>query len=458
MTLPIRGVAHPAPPRSGKRTSPADLSRAEIRGTQLAGKPLLNEHDSTERVGTVLASWEGRDGSLRIAAEVEDPMAIEQVKRGALRGLSLGTDMILDTDGNVAYRGQSELSVCAEGKRPGTWIDHVGGRQVHHLVCASKRAEGAPRLASLAYPPPTPHWVKAPDTRATPPHQPVPTKTMADPVVAETTVAPTEAAHTDLVARLRAELAEKTEQMTAANARASVYEGKERERIAAWQPEAEYFMREFVNDEIDNYHQGTSLKADVAPLGVWAQEYTNKPDLASQGALAAVSYVASKGIKRLRDQASANASAAETLANTMKQNEELTEKNSKLQRDYDDALAIMEERQKGLETLQAELSRAGLMQEKFEFSKISSREANPPPVAAVSAPPAALETVKAEASKAAQGSAAKANPLEGDLMASLLARSTGGLRYTHSNTNHSWVGAPSGEPDLASVLRASKGF
>ena len=267
---------------------------------------------------------------------------------------------------------------------------------------------------------------------------------------------PAEAARDELVERLKADLAAKTEETARANARASIYEGKERERIAAWQPEAEYFMREFVNDEIDNYHQGTSLKADVAPLGVWAQEYTNKADLASQGALAAVSYVASKGIKRLRDQASQNASAAETLAATMKQNEELTEKNSKLQRDYDDALAIMEERQKGLETLQAELSRAGLMQEKFEFSKISSREANPPPVAAVAAPPAALETVKAEASKAA--GAAKANPLEGDLMATLLARSTGGLRYTHSNTNHAWVGAPSGEPDIASVLRSSTKF
>jgi hypothetical protein len=43
-------------------------------------------------------------------------------------------------------------------------------------------------------------------------------------------------------------------------------------------------------------------------------------------------------------------------------------------------------------------------------------------------------------------------------MASLLARSNGGLRYTHSNTNHAFLGAPSGEPDLASVLRASKGF
>ena len=171
---------------------------------------------------------------------------------------------------------------------------------------------------------------------------------MADIAAPETTAPPTSASEnqSDLVARLRAELAEKTEQMTAANARASVYEGKERERIAAWKNDAEWFMKEYVNDEIDNYHQGTSLKADVAPLGVWASEYVNKPDLASQGALAAVSYVASKGIKRLRDQASQNASAAETLAATMKQNEELTERNTKLQRDYDDALKIMEERQR----------------------------------------------------------------------------------------------------------------
>ena len=148
--LSIRGVAHPPPPRRGGRANRADLTRAEIATTDVAGRPLLYEHDQGTRVGTCLASWEGRDGSLRIAANVTDPGTQAQIRSGQLRGLSLGTDMILDTNGNVAYRGQAELSVCAEGKRPGTWIDHVGGRQVHHLVCASKRAQGAPRLASLA--------------------------------------------------------------------------------------------------------------------------------------------------------------------------------------------------------------------------------------------------------------------------------------------------------------------
>lgn len=172
-SLSIRGVAHPPPPRNGKRANRADLTRAEIACTNLAGKPLLCEHDSNERVGTVLASWKGRDGSLRIAANVEQEYAIAQVKRGQMRGLSLGTSMILGEDGNVALRGQDELSICEEGKRPGTWyapfytdtrrlsyththtppiylsvlrmsrIDTMNGKSCHTVECFSKSAAGA---------------------------------------------------------------------------------------------------------------------------------------------------------------------------------------------------------------------------------------------------------------------------------------------------------------------------
>ena len=143
MPLPIRGVAHPPPPRQGGRNHKADLTSAEIDCTNLAGKPLLYEHDHSDRVGTVLASWKGRDGSLRIAANVEDADAIAQVRKGDLRGLSLGTGMTLDTEGNVAYRGQDELSICTEGKRPGTWIDTIDGKIVRQVECFSKSADGA---------------------------------------------------------------------------------------------------------------------------------------------------------------------------------------------------------------------------------------------------------------------------------------------------------------------------
>ena len=138
--IDIRGTAHPPPPRSGERTCPADLSRAEIQATNIAGRPLLNEHDHCARVGQCLASWQGTDGSLRVAARVTDPAAMQQVRDGSLRGLSLGTDMIMNMNGEVAYRGQAELSVCAEGRRPGTWIDNVNGQVVHAVETFSSRS------------------------------------------------------------------------------------------------------------------------------------------------------------------------------------------------------------------------------------------------------------------------------------------------------------------------------
>ena len=141
--IDIRGTAHPPPPASGKRDCVADLSRAEIGATNMAFRPLLEEHQHDKRVGECLASWQGTDGSLRVAARVTDPVAIEKVRDGTLRGLSLGTSMILGEDGNVAFRGQDELSICAEGKRPGTWIDTIAGKSVRQVECFSKSAAGA---------------------------------------------------------------------------------------------------------------------------------------------------------------------------------------------------------------------------------------------------------------------------------------------------------------------------
>lgn len=126
----IRGVAHP-PPKRGTRADVADLSVAEVGTTRLAGRPLLNEHDSNERVGTCLTSWRGGNGELRISANVTDKAMQREIVKGRIRGLSLGTDLIGGTDGTVLYRGQAELSVCEEGRRAGTWIDHINGKQVH---------------------------------------------------------------------------------------------------------------------------------------------------------------------------------------------------------------------------------------------------------------------------------------------------------------------------------------
>lgn len=136
--IDIRGTAHPAPPANGVRGCAADLSRAEIQATNISGRPLLNEHNHSAQVGQCMASWQGTDGSLRIAARVTDPEAIKGVRDGSLRGLSLGTNMIMDEGGQVLFRNQGELSVCKEGRRPGTWVDTINGKAVMQVACASK--------------------------------------------------------------------------------------------------------------------------------------------------------------------------------------------------------------------------------------------------------------------------------------------------------------------------------
>ena len=259
----------------------------------------------------------------------------------------------------------------------------------------------------------------------------------------------------DYVERLKADLAAKTTEAASVSARMAVFEAKERARIAGWQPEAESFMCDWINKEVAEHHP--QLTDDVAPFTGekgWAKTYTEKSDIVTQGPLAAMSYVASKGVKRLIDRASAGDAAQATLADTMKANEDLSAKNAKLQKECDDFKALSDERQKGLETLQAELIKGGLMNEKFDFSKLTSRENVPEPHAAggaAAAPP--LEVVKAEASKAA---GASANPLQqDDLLTGLLSRANGGLRMGTSGTNHALLGATNGEPDIGALLRSA---
>ena len=104
------------------------------------------EHDHASRVGTVLASWEGRDGSLRVQGMVHDPAAIESVRSGATRGLSLGSSVIRNTDGDRLMVMQDELSLCETPRRAGCWVDEIDGRRVRdvHQASDTKRAPPFP--------------------------------------------------------------------------------------------------------------------------------------------------------------------------------------------------------------------------------------------------------------------------------------------------------------------------
>jgi hypothetical protein len=149
--LIFRGVAHP--PARAKRDHPSDLSAGELAAVaerREQGLPVFIEHDTaTPPVGNVLTSWEGPRGELRVMASVDDPTTAKRVLDGELRGLSLGTDCIQATDGSVLSRCQKELSLCAEGRRAGTWIDTIGDTRVHSVAAFSKANGAQTRRVSL---------------------------------------------------------------------------------------------------------------------------------------------------------------------------------------------------------------------------------------------------------------------------------------------------------------------
>lgn len=75
-----------------------------------------------------------------------------------MRGLSLGTEVVLDDCGRKLHSRQKELSLCEQPRRPGCWIDSIDGRSVLVQSCASKRSAcpcrftavpGTPRPCSL---------------------------------------------------------------------------------------------------------------------------------------------------------------------------------------------------------------------------------------------------------------------------------------------------------------------
>ena len=103
------------------------------------GCDVLVEHDHSSCVGKIHASWEGKDGSLRVAGSITDAEAINRVKRGDLRGLSLGTGVIQTMDGEALLRTQEEISLCDTPRRGGCYIDTINGTTVRTVTCASQQ-------------------------------------------------------------------------------------------------------------------------------------------------------------------------------------------------------------------------------------------------------------------------------------------------------------------------------
>jgi len=160
-TIRITSVAHPA--AATCHSHPADLNDAEIATADLTGLPVFHEHmTNMTPIGKVLTSYQptrGEDaGALMCESLITDPEAIKRIESGQERGVSLGTELIHDmTDGHVLSRINKELSVCAQGARPGCvtkWIarNNEPGRRVSTTHRASVfGAYGATRTGVDSY-------------------------------------------------------------------------------------------------------------------------------------------------------------------------------------------------------------------------------------------------------------------------------------------------------------------
>lgn len=246
---------------------------------------------------------------------------------------------------------------------------------------------------------------------------------------------------------LKAQLEQKSQDLAEARARGEVYENKERTRIAAFQPAAKEFMNEMLAEA------DAETKADLQPLATWADEFAAKQDILSQAPLARLVSCASAKLKRTRDEASMNSESVAALSGAMAELESTKTERDGLRVRVGELETLANERQAGLEKLQAELARAGLLSEKFDFSKISSREKGVEPTAAAGSSKeqaavgsTTLEAVTSNASKTPVA-------VQDKLFAEIMSRGGGNLRVIGSGTSHALLGGSSTDGDLMAALR-----
>lgn len=434
MVLQFRGTAHPPPGASDPDV--ANLSAAEVGLTDLGrngGLPLLFEHNAQRKVGYCQASWEGRNGELRVAGLITDPATEHSIRSGKNQGLSLGTDVVQDTSGRALYKEQQELSVCNEPRRPGCYIDTVDGKSVRQ-----SRRFSAGKHAPLSR-------VRCPALINPANRESIRSNTypMADAAV----VAPEtgETFTKEYVEKLKNDLASANESNAMLKAFKSTHDQKQRDVIAKLQPEVNGYLESLIKENPDHAD-------DIKPLVEWSRSCHESNSLETAMPLARVMSCASAQFKRTREEASVASEKAGTLGTTMKELEDTKADNSAKSHRIAELESHCNELQSANGALQEELAKAGIIKDKFDFSKLSSREANAKEEAAAQPASSSAESkLTAVTSNASRGA-----DVQDELMSFVRgsASGRGSGKIGQSGTGHSYLGATSGtlEGEIASAF------
>lgn len=247
----------------------------------------------------------------------------------------------------------------------------------------------------------------------------------------------------EMVEKLKAELAEKSEEAAKLRAFKNGHDEKSRAVIAKMQPDIQAFVGSLIENNADQ-------AADMAPIGEWAKTCHESASLETAMPLARVLSCASNAFKRSREEASVLSGKANTLGSTLKELEEIkADRDAKAAR-IAELESLCTERQTAAEKLQDELAKAGVLKDRFDFSKLSSREAKAEPE-----PAAGSSSLQAVTSNASRKAPMKA--VEDELM-SFVSRTSSGTaagRVNQSATGHAFLGATAGgmEAEIASAVR-----
>lgn len=252
----------------------------------------------------------------------------------------------------------------------------------------------------------------------------------------------------EYVEQLKSQLAKKDEEAAKLRAFKSTHDEKQRAVISKLQPDINEFVSALTAANAD-------YATEMQPIVEWGKSCHESAALESAMPLARVLSCASAQFKRTREEASVLTDKANTLSSTMKELEEIkADRDSKAAR-ISELEGLCNERQLAAEKMQDELARAGIIKDKFDFSKISSREVKADPAVDASKAPASVsDGLVASTSQASRGAM-----IEDSLMSfvSRAKSSVSSNRIGQSNTSHAFLGASSGglEGEIASAIRQS---
>lgn len=225
----------------------------------------------------------------------------------------------------------------------------------------------------------------------------------------------------------------------ALKAQLEAYQERDRSQLRSYQPSIEAHIKELeANASVD-------AKPHLASMLDWSRNAIEKGNLSANIQLGTLVHCSASALKRERENASVTKATAEQLAESNKRADTLSEENAALRQRTDELVVSLKEITENHAKLQEQVEKAGLLRqsEKFDFSKASSREADPP-----------IDVKTENASKGGVVGVVSAFDPADALSAFISASSTQhGTRFMPSASNHAILGSTSTEASLSSSIR-----